>query len=81
MDFVLKGLLNHIEADGAEQDERDPVIIGIDHVGEKAAQTIADSGHQSLEAAKPQAGQDHVAPVDFSQRQAFTDGNGKGIHG
>ena len=67
MFLVFKGFFDHVEADGAEQDERDPVVIGVDHIGKETAQTVTDSRHQGLEDAEPQAGQDHMAPADFTE--------------
>jgi len=43
------------------------VVIGVDHIGKETAQTVTDSRHQGLEDAEPQAGQDHMAPADFTE--------------
>ena len=78
---VLSGLPDHIDADDGQQHKGDPMV----HVGDKRlkadAQQPAQKGHQRLEAAEPQSGDEGMAQPHLTGGKALADRDGKGIHG
>ena len=79
--FVLgQRLADHIAADDAQQNERDPVIDGGDEALKLRAEQIAQQRHERLKTAEPCPRDAAFLPRHARQRQTLADGNGKRVH-
>lgn len=78
--IVLARLADHVRADEAEQNERDPVVDACDKRLKAHAEREADERHEHLKTAEINADRERVLRLQLPHTQPLADRNGEGIH-
>ena len=77
---ATKRIPQHFPADESKQNERDPVIDGLDKACQLRPERPADQGHESLEPAEHKRDDKGVAPVHLLHAEPFANGDREGVH-
>ena len=77
---MLVGLHDHFHADDRQQDERHPVVVGLNELFHIDAGEEARDGHEELEGAKSERHPETLTPRHPGHLQTGDDAHGKGIH-